>query len=557
MPIDGVGVTQRQGVGTVHRYRPDELVLRDAQQEPDQELERFHDAKEQALDQLQERQEQAEQDVGKKEAEIFEAQRQFLNDPQIEESVEEHVQDGESAEQAVQHAFEDPIQQFEQTGGITAERADDLRDVRDRVIRILTGAEETGLSDVPDGSVIVAERLTPSDTAQLDPAKVAGIVTKEGGRTSHAAILARSLGIPAVVGVGGQIDALEDGQQIVVDGEQGKVVTDPGEERIAEAEEEIEIEIIEDHVATEDGEEIEVAANIANDRELDRAAAQGADGIGLYRTEFMFLKRDEPPSEDEHYKYYVNALETFDGERVVVRTLDIGGDKPVPYVDLDPGDNPFLGVRGIRLSLGEGDELFRTQLRALLRAAATEHGDDLAVMFPLVASVEELDRALAVVDDVAEQLDEDGVEHARPELGIMVETPAAVLTADEMADRVDFLSIGTNDLTQYIMAASRTDNRVASLQDPLYPAVLRAISKVVEDGHAGDAWVGMCGEMAGDRSVTELLVGLGLDELSMSSPSVPRVKQRIRETDTEEARQKAQQALEAATKEEVEDILGQ
>ncbi len=556
MTIDGIGITERTGAGTVHWYRPDEPDLPDPEGTPQEEEQRFHDAKEQAESQLQEQQDQATETVGEDEADIFGAHIQFLKDPQIEESVTESIEDGMSAEQAVHAAFEDPIQQYKNRGGRTAERADDLRDVRDRLVRILSGDTDSGLGDVPDGSVVLAERLTPSDTAQMDPSKIRGIATQEGGETSHAAIIARSLGIPAVIGVGGDLREIEDGTTAIIDGKEGQIIIDPSEKRLEEARQQEEIEVIEDHVEA-GGQRVEVAANVANPAELERAAEMGADGIGLYRTEFMFLDRDEPPTEDEHYNNYVEALEAFPGERIVIRTLDIGGDKPVPYVDLDPGENPFLGVRGIRLSLGEGEELFRTQLRALLRAGATEHGEDLAVMFPLVASVEELEEALVIVDDVATELDEEGQEYAVPELGIMVETPAAVLTADAMADRVDFLSIGTNDLTQYIMAASRTDSRVASLQDPLYPAVLRGIAEVIEDGHDAGAWVGMCGEMAGNPRLTELLVGLGLDELSMAPPAVPRVKAGVQEITKERAEKKAKEVLATATRGEVERLLDQ
>jgi phosphotransferase system enzyme I (PtsI) len=556
MTIDGIGITQRTGAGTVHWYRPDEPDLPDPEGTPEEELDRFHGAKEQAEDQLRDQQDQATETVGEDEADIFGAHIQFLNDPQIEESVTDNIDDGMSAEQAVHAAFEDPIRQYEDRGGRTAERADDLRDVRDRLLRILTGDTSSGLGDVPDGSVVLAERLTPSDTAQMDPDKIKGIATQEGGETSHAAIIARSLGIPAVIGVGPDLASIEDGETVVIDGREGQIITDPSDERLAEARQQDEVDVIEGHVEA-GGQRVEVAANVANPAELERAAAMGADGIGLYRTEFMFIDREEPPTEDEHYDNYVQALEAFPGERIVIRTLDIGGDKPVPYVDLDPGENPFLGVRGIRLSLGEGEELFRTQLRALLRAAATEHGDDLAVMFPLVASVEELEEALAIVDDVADELEEEGQEYAVPELGIMVETPAAVLTADEMADRVEFLSIGTNDLTQYIMAASRTDSRVASLQDPLYPAVLRGIAKVIEDGHDAGAWVGMCGEMAGNPRLTELLVGLGLDELSMAPPAVPRAKANVQDIERETAEKKAEEVLAAATRGEVQSLLDQ
>ncbi|WP_135662203.1 phosphoenolpyruvate--protein phosphotransferase [Halorhabdus rudnickae] len=555
--FEGTGVTPLSGIGTVQWYdqsielpEPPDPAMVDAGGERD----RFEDARAEAHDQLQAERDRAAETVGESEAEILDAHVQFLEDPQIVGSVEDAIDDGLPAEHAVEKGFGDAIETLAAAGGKMAERTDDLRDIRDRLLRLLSDAETVDLAAVPEDTVVLAEMLTPSDTAKLDPDRVAGFAMAKGGRTSHAAIFARSIGIPAIVGIGDPLFEIDAGAEVVVDGTEGIVVLDPDESTRERASGGRDVEIRTEPVATEDGTGIEVAANLGTLSELDGATAQGADGIGLFRSEFLFLDRESPPDEDEQFETYVEALDAFPDGRVVVRTLDVGGDKPIPYLEQPEEDNPFLGVRGIRRSLSFDDELFRTQLRALLRAEAAGEGT-LSVMFPLVATVEEIESALAVVEEVGDVLDDEGVTHGRPELGVMIETPAAVLLGPEMAERLDFFSIGTNDLTQYVMAASRENDEVAHLHDPRHPAVLRAIDRSVEAAHASDAWIGMCGEMAGNPDVTELLVGLGLDELSMSAVTIPDVKANVEATDDEAARQVAQRALSATTKAEVIEIL--
>ncbi|WP_336344710.1 phosphoenolpyruvate--protein phosphotransferase [Halalkalicoccus ordinarius] len=556
--LTGTGVTPLSGLGRVVWYA-EEIELRDPPEpstvDADAERERFESARETAEADLESERERAEERVGEEEAEVFGAHVQFLNDPQIAEGVEDAIADGLPAEHAVREGFSGPIEQFEGMEGRMAERADDLRDVRDRLLRVLTDAGGTDLADLPEGSILLAERLTPSDTAKLDPDRVAGFATALGGRTSHAAIFARSLGLPAVVGLGDALQEIEDGSEIVVDGESGEVIVEPDDAVRKRAAAVRDVEVRREPVATADGREIEVAANLGTLAELDGALEQGADGIGLFRTEFLFLDRESPPDEDEQYETYREALSAFPEGRVVVRTLDVGGDKPIPYLELPDSQNPFLGERGIRRSLGPDAGLFESQLRALLRAAAGE--GRLAVMFPLVSTVEELESALETVERVADDLTSEGIEHAGPELGVMIETPGAVLVAEELAARVDFLSIGTNDLAQYVMAAARDDDRVADLHDPLHPPVLRAIARSVEAAHANDAWIGMCGEMAGDPDLTELLVGMELDELSMSAVTIPDVKARIVETDADAAAALAGDALESPTRHAVTNLLHQ
>ncbi|KYH25639.1 phosphoenolpyruvate-protein phosphotransferase [Halalkalicoccus paucihalophilus] len=557
--IEGIGATPRTGAGSVVWYRPG-ATSEDDSEEPvpesdrEAERERFETARERAREELEAERERTAERVGEEEAAVFDAHRQFLDDPQIEEGVTEAIEGGTPAASAVREAFADPITQFEGMDGQMAERADDLRDVRDRLVRLLVGGERVDLAELPEGSILLAERLTPSDTAQLDPERVAGFATSTGGRTSHAAIFARSLAIPAVLGVGSDLESIEEDERIVVDGDEGIVVADPTDERVAAARTATADEVLDGRVATVDGREVEVAANVGRAADLEGAVSQGADGIGLYRTEFLFLDREEPPAEAEQYERYVEALEAFPEGRVVVRTLDIGGDKRIPYLDLPDEENPFLGERGIRRSLSSDEGLFETQLRALLRAGAAE-GGDLAVMFPLVSTVEELEAALSRVEAVADSLASEGLEYAMPELGVMIETPGAVFMADELASRVDFLSIGTNDLAQYVMAAARENERVADLHDPLHPPMLRAIARSVEAAHDNDAWIGMCGEMAGDPDLTELLVGLGLDELSMSAVTIPAVKGNVSGVEDERARDLATHALTTTTRVDVTNLL--
>ena len=559
--FEGVGATPVSGTGVARWYLPDaelELPERSTREsvDVDTERQRFEKAQDRASADLETERDRAAELVGEAEATVFDAHVQFVTDPQIESAVESAIAEGMIVERAVADAFESHIERFERMDGRMAERADDLRDVRDRLLRILMNVERVSLSALPEGTVVLAERLTPSDTAKLDPDRIAGFATIAGGRTSHAAIFARSLALPAVVGVGERLEDVEEGTDVVVDGDDGRVIANPSEGTKSRAGEALGADIIDAPVSTQDGRDIEIAANVGTDAEVSPAAARGADGIGLFRTEFLFLDRESPPAEEEQFETYRNALEAFPDGRVIFRTLDIGGDKRIPYLELPDVANPFLGDRGIRRSLDADTTLFETQLRALLRAAGTDSGGEAAIMLPMVATLEEVLAARDVIASVTADLEADGHTPGEPEVGVMIETPAAALHADVLAEHVDFFSIGTNDLTQYVMAAERGNDRVKTLGDHRQPAVLRAIRRAVEGAEGSDCWVGMCGEMAGDPDVTELLIGLGLDELSMSAVTVPAVKQAVRDTDTAAARDLAGRALEARTREEVIEILG-
>ncbi|MFC7213193.1 phosphoenolpyruvate--protein phosphotransferase [Saliphagus sp. GCM10025334] len=557
--IDGTGAAPLVGVGTAVWARSGSFADLEeppepATVEPAVERGRFDDARARAREELERERERTAERIGEAEAAIFDAHRQFLDDPQITDAVADAIADRLPAEHAVRRAFEGPIGQFQETDVAVAERADDLRDVRDRLLRILTDDDRVDLGALPNGAVVLARRLTPTDAARLDPDRVAGFATVEGGRTAHAAIFARSIGIPAVVDAGEELRSIEAGATVLVDGDAGSVFVDPTTEQRARAEVGGNVEIRSAPVSTANGKSIAVDANVCTLSDLEAAVHRGADGIGLFRTEFLFLDRPTPPNEDEQVETYAEVLDAFPEGRVVVRTLDAGGDKPISSPDRPGAEHSFLGERGIRRSLGPDADRFETQLRALLRAEAVGEGS-LSVLFPMVSTVGELEAAIAAVESAAGALAEEGVDYAMPELGAMIETPSAALLAEAFADHVDFLSIGTNDLTQYVMAAARGNDRVAHLHDPCEPAVLRIVERAVRAGHSGGARIGMCGEMAADPELTELLIGLGLDELSVTPHSIPEVKASVTGVDTDEARSFVERALEATTKPTVRDYV--
>ena len=500
------------------------------------EIERLHQALSTAESQLRALAETVAETVGEADGEIFEAHAEFAADPELASMAAKAIGDGASAEQASIDSFD----QFRElllasSSEYLSARAEDLVDVRDRVVAILQG-RETVVTAPERRSVIVARELTPSQTAGLPRALIAALVTETGSPTSHAAILARSLGIPAVVACDGLLDAVAvagDGDvDVAVDGRRGEVVVAPDhdvratiEQRLAEEEQRrAELEVLRDREGrTADGHRVELAANIGSPEDLPAAVEAGAEGSGLVRTEFLFQERRTAPTVDEQVGFYLEVLRAFPGQRVVFRTMDVGADKPLPFVDRDPEDNPALGLRGIRLHLAR-PELFRDQLRALLRAGATAAQEDagrLAIMFPLVATSAELQAAREHLEAVAA---EEGVDVGQLEVGVMVEVPSAALGAARLAQHADFLSIGTNDLLQYLFAADRLHGGVADLADPLDPDALALLASVIEAGHAHGAWVGVCGEAASDPTIAAALVGLGIDELSMTRVAIPEVK---------------------------------
>jgi phosphoenolpyruvate-protein phosphotransferase (PTS system enzyme I) len=500
--------------------------------------------------------------VGESEAAVFDAHLMMLEDPSLAEEVARAIEGGVSALDAVTQTIAVFTAMFEgMEDAYMRERAADVQDVGRRVIRHLTGTAAPDLSAIQEPRVIIAHDLTPSDTAQLDPATALGFATESGGRTSHSAIMARSLGLPAVVGTPELLAVVNDGDLVIVDGRAGVVVVNPEESVRAdyelkaarEAADRAELaQLRELPAVTPDGHRVELAANVGTPRDVKGALANGAEGVGLYRTEFLFMDREELPTEDEQYEAYRAVVEGMCGRSVVIRTLDIGGDKQIPYLDMPREMNPFLGWRALRMCL-DRPALFKTQLRALWRAGV--HGD-LKVMFPMVASLGEVRRAKAMLDEARAELVAEGTAAAESlSVGVMIEIPSAALIADHLAREVDFFSIGSNDLIQYTLAVDRMNQQIAGLYDPLHPGVLRLIAMVIDAAHKHGKWAGMCGEMAGDRSAVPFLLGLGLDEFSMSAVSIPEVKRQIRRLSAGECREVARRALETGTSDEVRALL--
>lgn len=423
-----------------------------------------------------------------------------------------------------------------------------IRDVARRCLRILLGKPQPDVS-LNQPSILVARDLTPSDTVLLDKSRLLGFCTAEGGPTSHTAILAKALGIPAVVGAGEAVLSIANGDRLILDAHHGVVVIAPDEETLRRFERAQHAERdraaqerahAAEPAATRDGRQVEVVANVGSLDDARHAVALGAEGIGLLRTEFLYLDRQTAPDEEEQYRAYKAIFDVMGTRPVVIRTLDVGGDKELPYIDLGQEENPFLGWRAIRMCL-DTPEFFKTQLRAILRAAV---GHDIRIMFPMIATVKEVQQARALLEEAREELRQKGLPLGeRIQVGIMVEIPSAALMADALAKVVDFFSIGTNDLTQYTLAVERTNKRVAHLSNALDPAVLRLIARVIEEGHKAGLWVGMCGELAGDARAIPLLLGLGLDEFSMAPALIPHAKALIRACDVETCRQLAQTAL--------------
>lgn len=442
------------------------------------------------------------------------------------------------------------------------ERAADFRDVSQRVLGLLSGKKSAQLSDFDEAVVLFAHDLTPSDTAQLDRSKVAGFATNIGGRTSHSAIMARSMEIPAVVGLQHATESVETGDMIMLDGSSGIILINPDEDTLSLYREkkqkfekrQEEMKLYKDKPSvTADGHEVELVANIGNPQDALGARNNGAEGVGLYRTEFLYMGRDSFPSEEEQYNSYVTVCETIGSDKpVVIRTLDIGGDKELPYLELPKEMNPFLGYRAIRLCLDRKD-LFKTQLRAILRASA--HGN-VKLMYPMISTITELREANAILAETKAELDEEGIVYNKGmEVGMMIEVPAAAIIADQLAKEVDFFSIGTNDLVQYTMAADRMNEQVSHLTQPFNPAVLRLIRMVIDAAHQEGKWAGMCGEMAGNLKAVPILLGLGLDEFSMSASSVLSVRVLLSRLNRDEMKQLAEEALALETAEEIQYLV--
>jgi phosphoenolpyruvate-protein phosphotransferase/dihydroxyacetone kinase phosphotransfer subunit len=499
--------------------------------------------------------------AGEYSAAIFDAHLLFLEDEALLEPARRAVFDeGQNAAQAWDAAAESVAAGYRSLDDdYLRARADDLTGVARQVVTQLVGGDR-GAAAVVEPGIVVASDLTPADTAALDRELVRGIATASGSATSHGAILARSLGIPAVVGVGERLLEVPEGTALVLDGDAGAVYVDPAEElvrgyerRRAEREQSARRALASAArpAQTRDGRRIEVVANVGSPADVDLAVTNGAEGVGLLRTEFLFLERDSLPSEEEQLAVYEDIAQRLRGKPLILRTLDVGADKPLPYLPRRPEANPFLGVRGIRLGLDQ-PELLETQLRAALRAAAAH---PVKVMFPMVATLAEYREAVSALSRAREQLEHAGEPAGQMEVGIMVEVPSAALAAEVFAREVDFFSIGTNDLTQYTLAAERGNERVAGLADALHPSVLRLVHAVTEAAQAHGKWVGVCGELASEPLAAPALVGLGVTELSVNPPSIPAIKEAVRQVDSQTASAFAREALRLASAEDVRELL--
>ena len=507
--------------------------------------------------------EKAVESLGEEAAAVFDAHLMVLADPEMTGQIKETIRAKQvNAEAALTEVTDMFIAIFEgmEDNPYMQERAADIRDVTKRVLANLLGKKLPNPATINEESIVVAHDLTPSDTAQLNKKFVKAFVTNIGGRTSHSAIMARTLEIAAVLGTNNITELVKDGDILAVSGITGEVVINPTEEQIAEfkaageayAKQKAEWALLKDaQTVTADGKHFELAANIGTPKDVEGVNDNGAEAVGLYRTEFLYMDSQDFPTEDDQYEAYKAVLEGMNGKPVVVRTMDIGGDKELPYFDLPKEMNPFLGYRALRISISEtGNQMFRTQLRALLRASV--HGK-LRIMFPMVALLTEFRTAKGILEEEKAKLVAEGVAVADDiEVGIMIEIPAAAMLADQFAKEVDFFSIGTNDLIQYTMAADRMNEQVSYLYQPYNPSILRLINNVIKSAHAEGKWAGMCGEMAGDQTAVPLLVGMGLDEFSMSATSVLRTRSLMKKLDTAKMEEYANRALtECSTMEEV------
>ncbi|PQG14851.1 phosphoenolpyruvate--protein phosphotransferase [Enterococcus faecalis] len=560
------GIAASDGVAVAKAYllvQPDLSFNKTSVEDTDAEATRLDDALAKSTEELQAIRDKAAQSLGEAEAQVFDAHLMVLSDPEMVGQIKQNIQDNKvNAEAALKEVTDMYIGMFEamDDNAYMQERAADIRDVAKRILAHLLGVTLPNPSMINEEVIVVAHDLTPSDTAQLDRTYVKAFVTDIGGRTSHSAIMARSLEIPAIVGTKEITDKVKAGDILAVNGIIGDVIIDPTDAEKSEFEAEAKAyadqkaewdKLKNAETVTADGKHVELAANIGTPKDLEGVHKNGGEAVGLYRTEFLYMDSSDFPTEEDQYQAYKAVLEGMEGKPVVVRTMDIGGDKELPYLTLPHEMNPFLGYRALRISLSElGDGMLRTQMRALLRASV--HGN-LRIMFPMVATLKEFRAAKAIFEDEKQKLVNEGVEVSKDiQVGIMIEIPAAAVLADKFAKEVDFFSVGTNDLIQYTMAADRMNERVSYLYQPYNPSILRLIKNVIDAAHAEGKWAGMCGEMAGDQTAVPLLLGMGLDEFSMSATSILKTRSLMKRLDTTKMAELADRALkECDTMEEV------
>lgn len=534
----GIAASKGYAIGKVFLQEHEEIVITDEKiTDVVAEKEKLQKALDASREQLEKIKSKAAVEMGEEKAAVFEAHITLLDDPEFTGAMTMEIENNSiNSMKAVENVTNTFVAIFESMeDAYMRERAADIKDVSKRIISNLAGKGGDAFAITEENTIVVAHDLTPSDTAQLDRSKVVAFLTNIGGRTSHSAIMARTLEIPAIVGLKDITTSVKTGDSIIVDGIEGIAIINPDEVTVKEYEakrdkflkEQEELKkLIEVKTVTKSGKRIEVCGNIGKAQDVDGVLANGGDGIGLFRTEFLYMDRDNAPTEEEQYESYKYVLENMNGKQVVIRTLDIGGDKTLPYLPLPQEMNPFLGYRAIRLCL-DRKEIFKVQLRALLRASV--YGN-LAVMFPMISGIQEFRSAKEVVEECKAELKAEGIKFSDSiQWGIMVEIPAAAVMADELAKEVDFFSIGTNDLIQYTLAADRMSEKVSYLYNPMHPAVLRLIKMTIDGAHKHGKWVGMCGEMAGDEAAIPTLVEYGLDEFSMSASSILTAKKIILE----------------------------
>lgn len=562
--LKGIAASSGIAIGKAYRLvEPDFTITKKTISDTKNEIDRFQTAVSHAKSDLEIIRTKALNELGEEKAQIFDAHMLVLSDPELLSSIEGKISsDMVNAEIALKETADMFITMFEQMDNeYMRERAADIKDVSKRVLAHLLGVEIPNPGLINEAVVIIATDLTPSDTAQLNKEFVKGFTTDIGGRTSHSAIMARSMEIPAVVGTNSASQTIANGDMVIVDGINGEVYINPSPETIEKyknlqqdfIKQKSEWALLKDEPSiSKDGTQVELVANIGSPQDVESVISNGGEGVGLYRTEFLYMERDQLPTEDEQFEAYKTVLEQMGEKPVVVRTLDIGGDKQLPYLNLPTEMNPFLGFRAIRLCLEEQD-LFRTQLRALLRASI--YGN-LKIMFPMIATINEFRAAKAILLEEKESLKANGVTISEEiEVGIMVEIPSTAVIADQFAKEVDFFSIGTNDLIQYTLAADRMNEKVSYLYQPYNPAILRLVKMVIDAAHSEGKWAGMCGEMAGDEIAIPLLLGLGLDEFSMSASSILKARSQIKGLNQKEMAQLAEVALTKGTVEEVIELV--
>ena len=551
LEIQGIPAAPGFAIGKAFWFHEEKLKIEKISvTDGDREIQRLEEAIQNGQRELDALMEGLAGEIGEEELAIFDAHKLILNDPDLTDMVKNSIREEKvNAEYAWEQAVKFYAGQLEaMENEYFRARAADVRDAGKRILRCLLGISKSGLEALNEPAIILARDLEPSDTANMERTKVLGFCTMEGGPTSHTAIISKALSLPAIVGAGQPLEDIKDGDELVLDGKNGLILANPdsatkqkySEYRKAFLDNQKD-EQSKAHLPalTKDGQQIEVVANIGSQKDAAEAVENGAEGVGLLRTEFLYLDRASAPTEDEQHRAYRNIFETLGERPIVVRTLDAGGDKNLPYLDLGNEANPFLGWRAIRVCLDQ-PEFFKIQLRALLRAGV---GFDLRIMFPMIATLQELRRAKELLQEARQELQQSGKEAAEVQTGIMVEIPSVVVLADQFAKEVDFFSIGTNDLTQYSLAADRINQKVAHLADACNPAVLRQIKRVIDCAHQENIWTGLCGELAGDPEAVPVLLGLGLDEFSMSPASIPHAKEIIRKWSKSEAQKLAEKAL--------------